>query len=71
MPTLTIRIDEKLEKDLEEMAASQHRSKSEVARDILRRRLAVERFQQLRNQTLPFAEAAGYLTDEDIFKDIS
>jgi len=71
MGTLTIRIDEELEKNLEALAAIQHRSKSDVAREILRRRLAVERFQQLRNKALPFAEAAGYLTDEDIFKDIS
>jgi len=51
MATLTIRIDEELESSLEQLAKSQHRTKSDKA--------------------LPLAEAAGYLTDEDIFRDIS
>jgi len=33
--------------------------------------VAVERFQKLRKKTLPFAEAEGFLTDEDVFKAIS
>ena len=29
------------------------------------------RFERLRQQAIPFAEARGYRTDEDIFKDVS
>lgn len=29
------------------------------------------RFERLRKRTLPLAEARGYLTDEDIFRDVS
>ncbi len=71
MGTLTIRIDDQLEKDLEELANATHRSKSDLAREMLRKRIAVERFRRLREKALPFAEAAGYLTDEDVFRDIS
>ena len=71
MGTLTIRIDDQLEKDLEELAKATHRSKSDLAREMLRKRIAVERFRRLREKALPFAEAAGYLTDEDVFRDIS
>lgn len=71
MSSLTIRLDEKLEKDLSELAERQHRSKSDVAREILRRRIAIEKFQALRERLLPYGEAAGYLTDEEIFEDIS
>ena len=71
MGTLTIRIDDQLEKDLEELANATHRSKSDLAREMLRKRIAVERFRRLREKTLPFAEAAGYLSDEDVFRDIS
>ena len=71
MGTLTIRIDEKLENDLEHLARSQHRTKSDLAREMLRKRVAVERFRELRRQALPLAESAGYLTDEDTFRDIS
>jgi hypothetical protein len=42
-----------------------------VAREALRRQLALESFEQLRQRVMPFAEARGYLTDEDVFRDIS
>ena len=71
MGTLTIRIDEQLEKDLERLASTQHRTKSDLAREMLRKRVAVERFRELRRRARPLAEAAGYVTDEDVFRDIS
>jgi len=71
MGTLTIRIDEQLENDLERLASTQHRTKSDLAREMLRKRIAVERFRELRRKALPLAEAAGYVTDEDIFRDVS
>ena len=69
--TLTIRIDDELEKDLDLLAKAQHRTKSDLAREMLRKHIAVERFRELRRKALPLAEAAGYVTDEDIFRDIS
>jgi predicted transcriptional regulator len=71
MASLTIRIDEKLEKALERLARTTGRSKSDIARDALERQVAIERFRELRRRTLPLAEAKGLLTDEDIFKAIS
>lgn len=68
MTTLTIRLDEKLERALERLARTTGRSKSELAREALKRQIAVARFRELRRQTLPFAEAQGLLTDEDVFK---
>ena len=37
----------------------------------LRRQLALLQFEQQRERVLPFAEAAGYLTDEDVFRAVS
>lgn len=71
MGTLTIRIDQQLEQDLERLARTQHRTKSDLAREMLRKRVAVERFRELRRRALPLAEAAGYVADEDIFRDVS
>ena len=71
MGTLTIRIDDELDKDLEQLARAQHRTKSDLARDMLRKRIAVERFRELRRKALPLAESAGYVSDEDIFREIS
>jgi hypothetical protein len=33
--------------------------------------LAVAQFEDLRRRIMPFAEAQGYLTDEDVFRDVS
>jgi predicted transcriptional regulator len=69
--TLTIRIDETLERELEQMAAATHRPKGEIVREALRRQLALLRFRTLREEILPLAEAGGFLTDEDVFKTAS
>jgi predicted transcriptional regulator len=68
---LTIRLDPDLERQLDEVARKSGRSRSEIARDALRRQLGVLQFDQARRQIMPFAEARGYLTDEDVFKAIS
>src|SRR5215475_10983918 len=68
MTTLTIRLDPKLEKALDRIAKRTGRTKSEIARDALRRQIAVARFRELRSKTLPFAEAQGLVTDEDVFR---
>jgi len=44
---------------------------SDVVRESIRRYVAVEQFRRLRAKTLPFAEAQGILTDEDVFKALS
>lgn len=71
MSTLTIRVGPKLEKALERIAKRTGRSKSEIAREALERQVAVARFRELRGRALPFAEAQGLLTDEDVFRAVS
>lgn len=68
---LTLRLDDNLDRMLDDVAQQTGRSRSEVVRDALRRQLSVIRFDLLRSKVLPFAEARGYLTDEDVFRDIS
>lgn len=68
---LTIRLDRALERQLAAVAKRSGRSRSEIARDALKRQLAVLQFEELRRQVMPFAEARGYLTDEDVFRAIS
>ena len=71
MTTLTIRLDPKLDRALERIARRTGRTKSEIARDALKRQVAVARFRELRSTVLPFAEAQGLLSDEDVFRSIS
>lgn len=69
--TLTIRLDKDLEHLLSEVSRQSGRSRSEIARDALRRQLRIRQFEALRKKIMPFAEARGYLTDEDVFRDVS
>lgn len=71
MGTLTIRLDDKLDRELARLAKQTGRTKSEVAREALRRQLLIQRFRSLRQEIMPYAEAAGWLTDEDVFRDVS
>ena len=71
MGTLTIRLDDKFDRQLMRLAKRTGRSKSEVAREALRRQLAIQQFCGLRREIMPYAAAAGYLTDEDVFRDVS
>ena len=68
---LTIRLDPGLERQLRRLAKRTGRSRSDLAREALRRQLAVAQFDELRRRSMPLAEARGYLTDEDVFRDIS
>ena len=68
---LTIRLDAALERQLNRLANVSGRSRSEIARDALRRQLTLLQFEDARRQLAPFAEARGYLTDEDVFRAVS
>lgn len=71
MATLTIRIDERLDAELREVVARTGTGKSAFVREAVRRQLAIARLEQLRRRVAPFAEAQGWLTDEDVFNDVS
>jgi len=69
--TITIRLDSGLSKALDRVARQSGRTRSQVVREALQRQLGLIRFERLRRKVLPFAEARGYLTDEDVARDIS
>ena len=69
--SLTIRLDEGLEQELETACTETGRSRGEIVRDALRRQLQLMRFERLRRQALPLGEATGWLTDDDVFAAIS
>lgn len=68
---LTVRLDDELEEDLDRACARSGRSRSELVRDALRRQIRLSEFIALRQEIMPYAEAAGWLTDEDVFRDVS
>ncbi len=69
--TLTIRLDKNLDNLLSKASRKSGKSRSEIAREALQRQLRLQQFEEIRKRTMPFAEARGLLTDEDIFARIS
>ncbi len=69
--TLSIRLTDDLDKLLTKAARQSGKNRSEIAREALRRQLRISQFESLRRRMMPFAEARGYLTDEDVFRDVS
>jgi predicted transcriptional regulator len=68
---LTIRLDPGLDRQVTRAAKRAGISRSEIVRDAVRRQLSLAQFQDLRRRIMPLAEARGYLTDEDVFRDAS
>lgn len=68
---ITIRIDEELERRIDDIVRRTGRSRSDIVREALRRQLSVLSFDRVRERIAPFAEASGYLLDEDVFDEVS
>ena len=69
--TVTIRLDARLERELERICHRLGRTRSDVVRDALRRQMSLMRFEDNRRRLMPYGEAAGFLTDEDVFRQVS
>lgn len=69
--TLTVRLPEKVRAELRRISKIEHTPLSDLVRESIRQYVTLYQFRKLRNKTLPFAEAEGLLTDEDVFKAIS
>ena len=68
MATITLRIPDSMNKALDRQIAAQHVSKSDLAREALRRFLVVTEFRALRAKMVPLAEAKDVHTDDDVFE---
>jgi predicted transcriptional regulator len=68
MATITLRVPDELDQALERQSTAAGVSKSDLAREALRRFLAVSEFQRLRARLVKRAQAQGIHTDEDVFR---
>jgi predicted transcriptional regulator len=71
MSAVTIRLDSKLRRELDRLCRRLGRTRSEVVRDAVRRQIALLRFDEGQRRLIPYGEAAGYLTDKGVFRDVS
>ena len=70
MNTLTIKLPDELRYDLKKLSKELKKPVSYIVRESIRRYVAIEKFRALRKKALPFAEAQGFLTDDDVFSAI-
>ena len=68
---ITVRLDRDLQRKLDRVSKRLGKSRSDIVRDALSRQLSLLSFEMHRETAMPFAEARGYLTDEDVFKEVS
>jgi len=60
--TLSIRLPEKLRRELDRLCKRENRAASDVAREALRQYVASQELRRLRDKLRPHAEARGFLT---------
>ncbi|MCB0309915.1 MAG: ribbon-helix-helix protein, CopG family [Bdellovibrionales bacterium] len=64
--TITLRIPIEMREALEEICDSEGVSMSVVVRDALKKLISTHKHEELRKEILPYAEKAGFYSDEDI-----
>lgn len=69
--SLTIRIDDDLNDLLNGVSRTTGRTRSDLAREALRRQLTLATFEELRQSAMRDAEVAGFRTDDDVFREVS
>jgi len=67
---ITVRLPDDLREELQDISSRENIPVSDIVRESIRKYISIHRFRRLRNRVLPFAEAQGLLTDDDIFKDL-
>ena len=68
MSTLTLRVSDDLDKAFERQSAALGISKSDLAREALKRYLRAAELRTLRSRVVARAQAAGIDTDDDVFE---
>jgi metal-responsive CopG/Arc/MetJ family transcriptional regulator len=68
---LSISLDKSLKNKVEKTAERLSVSKSELVKKAIEKYIAHEDLKDIRSILLPYAEKAGFYTDEDVFKHIS
>jgi len=69
--SISISLPEDVKAELDRFTEARGVSRSDVVREALADYLFVQRFRALRARLMPYAEAQGIFTDEDVFRIVS
>lgn len=69
--SISISLPEEIKAELDRLSQARGVSRSDTVREALQEYLFVQKFRSLRAKMLPFAEAEGVFTDDDVFRLVS
>lgn len=69
--SISISLPEALKAELDAYTRAEGISRSDLVREAVREYLFTRRLQALRQELMPYAEAQGIYTDEDVFRELS
>lgn len=64
-------MDPDLKRQLDDLCKQTGRTQGDLIRDAIKRHIAIIHFRHIRHRVVPLAEEQGYISDEDVFRDIS
>jgi metal-responsive CopG/Arc/MetJ family transcriptional regulator len=69
--SISVSLPEDLKRELDRLTESAGVSRSDLVREAVREYVFVHRFRALRRELMPYAQAKGVHTDEDVFEALS
>lgn len=69
--SISVSLPGALKKELDRFSKREGATRSDVIREALSEYMFVRRFRDLRRRMIPYAEAQGVVTDEDVFREVS
>lgn len=69
--SISISLPEEMKAELDRFSAARGMSRSDAVRTALEEFLYIRKLRALRERMIPYAEAQGVFTDEDVFRIVS
>ncbi|TVR67224.1 MAG: ribbon-helix-helix protein, CopG family [Gemmatimonadales bacterium] len=69
--SISISLPKDLKDEIDRLTRAEGISRSDLVREALRDHLFSRRLRALRRELMPYAEAQGVYTDEDVFREVS
>lgn len=69
--SISISLPDQTKDELDRYVVERGLTRSDAVREALQEYLFIRRFRDLRRRLMPYAEAQGIYTDEDVFREIS
>jgi metal-responsive CopG/Arc/MetJ family transcriptional regulator len=69
--SISISLPDQTKDELDRYVGERGLTRSDAVREAVQEYLFIRRFRELRRRLMPYAEAQGIYTDEDVFREIS